>query len=400
MTSHHLGYDWPVHPWYQRLFMGKARPDGNNLSFIVGSCLYPGTTFDKERSDSIFEAIGKHIPDRTSEHLPGVDHIMVLGDVIYADATANIFDPKVAYEKYKARYRQALTGESTHYAKTVFRKVPAYFAVDDHEFKDNWEGKSDELDIKDFDSAKKEAWRYLGLPVNGWLKEVLWYHFSSAKFPFFVFDTRFEREVIDRRRFDALITKDQLDAFGQWVENMRGSENKVIFLASGSHLGPIEKDMVANPWLFLNHDGLLGYPGFIKEIVELLQKQGGEKQIVWLTGDPHFSSVNEIDLLCNGSKETERIKIWNICASGLYSPAPFANSKKNKFEFDALQTFNLDNIKIEITQHLLTDNQQHFVRVDLSKNVLYIQAYDRDDESLGETIYIDLTIGKLGKQPK
>ena len=73
-------------PWFCREFSAKNNAlatdrRSTKLSLALGSCLHPGTTFERYNSDSVFQGIQQHV-DGTIES--GVDLLMLLGDQIYA----------------------------------------------------------------------------------------------------------------------------------------------------------------------------------------------------------------------------------------------------------------------------------------------------------------------------
>src|SRR5262249_30073758 len=83
-------------------------------------CRYPGTPFESEASDAIFQGMVPHIDGAVSD-LPGVQMLFLIGDQIYADATANIVDSRAPRERYGQRYRGAFTSKN---ARRVLAHVP------------------------------------------------------------------------------------------------------------------------------------------------------------------------------------------------------------------------------------------------------------------------------------
>jgi cholesterol oxidase len=170
--------------------------------------------------------VGLDEPSQTQ--IQGVDHILFLGDQIYADATADLFDPKAEYEKYRSSYRKAWSSRG---ARRLLRNVPSYFVVDDHEYDNDYAGYlalseeeieglplseslQYEINLQQIDYARRMAWVFLKHD-QAWDHDEVHLHqeFVSAGYPFFVFDTRFERKQLPRNDVEALVSAKQLAAF-------------------------------------------------------------------------------------------------------------------------------------------------------------------------------------------
>ncbi|NKB62166.1 MAG: hypothetical protein GKR95_08530 [Gammaproteobacteria bacterium] len=445
-------YKWMTFPWFQRIFRNEPQSYKNRLSFIVGSCLYPGTQFDRSRSDSVFNAIFQHIesdqqlegkrlktledqgPGNQGSNInryPGIDHLLIVGDIIYADATADFCDPNSKYEQFKGSYRNALNGEE-RFAKRVFSNVPTYFANDDHEIENNWDGETEDLDdLKKLESAKQEAYRYLTLAATGWKDfKHIWHEFSSLDCPFFVFDTRLERDPKGRHGAQTMVSEEQFAGFKAWLHSARTKAAKTIFIVSGTPLAPVKRDFARFPKCLVNQDNLLAFPIFLGDILDALNKlkntiekelkeeleerkksgieENGikkqliaEKEIIWLTGDPHFSSANRIILKRHNSSESEQVAILNVCASGLYCPIPFVNDNMRSYDFvdphdnrepvfnrkrKGVMSIDLDHgLSVHLEQHFITDDPQHFVRFDMDEDRIRISAFNAENESVGKS---------------
>ncbi len=165
-------------------------------------------------------------------------------------------------------------------------------------------------------------------------KPKLWYSFVSAGFPFFVFDTRTGRQPDDpykanRQERNTIISDPrQWDDFETWLRKNSESDGP-LFIASGSPIGPVRSAFSTFPSLTPHSDGLLGYPGFLSEVAKLLAQHELSNRIIWLSGNPHLSSVNELEFSYKNEKPIA--KILNITASGLFAPLPFINNHKGDY---------------------------------------------------------------------
>ena len=93
------------------------------------------------------ESAYRLLPGESKDRLPpacaaGIDHVLLVGDQIYADATADLFDTSELRERWARYYREAF---GARYLRRVLARVPIYMALDDHEFEDNWPGNAEHL---------------------------------------------------------------------------------------------------------------------------------------------------------------------------------------------------------------------------------------------------------------
>ena len=273
--------------------------------------------------------------------------------------------------------------------------VPSYFALDDHEIDNNWpqdenrprfgdprasNGASDPL--FSFPAAKKTAWNFLIHHSSD--VDQLWYDFESAGYPFFVFDTRTER--MDNCK---VIGEKQQAGFSTWLKRTRSKgSGKPVILVSGSPLGPISGAYCEYPELSAHSDTLIRFPGFWQCIVnELAENQ--VKEVLWISGDNHQSSICEYTLKAPGSNS---VKIHHLVASGLFAPLPFA--RRNWSNYPAVVNFIGGKIEITGNQLLLCDSSSHFVHVLLKtkgdRTHLSVHTVDADGT---QTAIVERTIG-------
>ncbi len=369
--------DWSQMAWFQRVCSNAQADKPMRLSLLAGSCLYPGLPFDRHGSFSAFSAMRTHLHDNTTTALRGVDGLVLLGDQIYADATADLFDPKSHYERYRNAYRSAFSDPDVAF---VMSHLPTWLVIDDHEFKDNWRGEYD----KALCYARSMAGLYQMHQHNHWDAERadLWYDFRCAGYPAFVFDTRSDSHAADRPAQDVLGPQ-QLAAFEQWLISQ--GQQPLILLCSGSAIGPIDRQRVTFPDLLRHDDGLLAYPGFLRKVAALILRYAPQSRVLWLTGDPHLSCVVE---LC-ATLAQGQVRMTQICCSGLNAPLPFANAQAAAFDWDSSFRLLLNDsegvIELSGRQHLLTDNPRHFVRLDVDDRYqLTVQAYAANGAAAGE----------------
>jgi|GEM_PF-324659 len=429
--------NWTQLGWYRRQLSTKSK-NGEKLSLLLGSCLHPGTTFERRKSDLVFRGIsiqagilegddGEIVED-------GADALIMLGDTIYADATASVFDPHSFYERFRVRYRSVFGGE---YARHLFANLPTHFVIDDHEIIDNWQGLPDpkESDSRgpdehqlryQFETAVNEAWYFQRRPASGWKMPAdrespeLWDEFSVAGFPFFSLDTRTERcGETSRSERRALIGDRQAKIFADWLADQATAGNEVIFIASGAPLAPVVRDVVEHPSLAAWSDDLNAYPGFLLELTKLLLRYqdtvfrnvGHLPTIFWLSGDLHFSFDADVRLKIKATNQNLSVDVRHICASGLHAPIPFTNEDPNNYDWgnaptsassvvadrtsqqsiadEDLHWVDLGLMKVGFRGRFLTAHPQHFVRLDCdatnrSRPSIMLQAYDENGRQLNK----------------
>lgn len=356
-------------PWFKRLYGADNSQSGGDISFIAGSCLHPGSAFSRDLSDSIFEQLWQQVVQAD-----GPDFLLLLGDQIYADATAGIFDPKASYERYRVRYREAYGARGM---RRVLSHLPTYFVVDDHAYKDNFSGLIDIKAARDFSIAKAEAYNFQTQLNN---TKQFWSNFELYGQPFFCFDTRFERKPgIDRNERNSIIGKDQAGAFEEWLINNK--DKRAIFLCSGSPLIPVKEAYVQHPSLSGGSDTLVAYPGFLEYLIEKLHAFSGK--IFLLSGDPHLSCRGAV-ALSSGNRE---VTIENIVSSPLNAPFPFANARASDYLWGQSAEVPIPDspVLMSFRQELLSTAAQQFCRMNYAADsgILRVTVYSPDGPESG-----------------
>jgi choline dehydrogenase-like flavoprotein len=208
--------------------------------FILGSCRQTPLLLDRDLADAAF---GKILRTElgTRSH---IDHVLLVGDQIYADAMASVESVRGTKARFVDAHREAWTAP---HQRDLMRRIPTYMAVDDHEFTDNYCDTTVADFPMEFSEARDAWWRYqlaagpAGLRVsNEQYAGAAWYPFTSAGFEYFVCDTRSERT--DGGRIDrggAKIMKDaQKHALERWLRATRRKDSKPRFIVLPSHCFP------------------------------------------------------------------------------------------------------------------------------------------------------------------
>jgi choline dehydrogenase-like flavoprotein/alpha-beta hydrolase superfamily lysophospholipase len=297
-----------------------------DVTFFVASCRYPGWIVDREMADAAFKRL-RDVLDARREPAAG---LFLIGDQIYADATAGVFDPKDCRERYYDGYREAW---SAPHARSVLSRVPTYMMMDDHEAGDNWHPK-DMLSENDVAMRKDglkayERYQWLHSPGNRAQRKrrldgspAYYYSFDLHGIPVFVCDTRTGREgrqfILDPGQFGDLLS---------WLRGCKPEELKLV--VSPSVVVPFLKT-TKRPAYAARSDGWDGFHGPLHELFSTLARE--TQNVVFLCGDAHLSLSSEIWF----EREGQRVggTCYCIVASPMYAPYPFANATLDEFLLD------------------------------------------------------------------
>ncbi|HRO57858.1 MAG TPA: GMC oxidoreductase, partial [Burkholderiaceae bacterium] len=111
----------------------RRRQPAPGTGFLLASCQYPAGMLDSHVAEASFRRM-LALLDAAGSAIPRA--LLLLGDTIYADATAGLFDPVHADERLAARYRALLAIPPL---RKILRRLRVLAMPDDHEIFDNWE---------------------------------------------------------------------------------------------------------------------------------------------------------------------------------------------------------------------------------------------------------------------
>jgi cholesterol oxidase len=321
-------------------YSGQRNQPKKSISFAVGSCQYPAGILDKEVAYRSYQQLNQHLeskPANTPEFLA------LLGDQIYADATAGFFDPSTKFDQFVAPYYRLY--ENQH-VRSVLRKLPLYAMLDDHELSDNWEPVSNNprlqkvldetIDIGVTAFLKFQRGQINRLKKNQTRdsRRPLWYSFERSGYPFFMCDTRTERSARTANNIlkssTTIMQQTQQSAIENWLQNTE--ENQPKFILSSSILLPRHRLNHASENSSANcirSDGWDGYPVSLYKMLALVVDLN-IKQLVFLSGDEHIGCYADIHI-CNLSSGKTAVAT-SIHGPGLYTPFPFANARVDDFD--------------------------------------------------------------------
>jgi alkaline phosphatase D len=292
------------------------------LSFLMGSCRYPGLLWKIKDADRIFAPMTEHL--RARRNTPAIRFTLMMGDQIYADTLNRLIPIMLAdtYEEFQERYIQAFGSPNL---RQLLRTCPTYMTLDDHEIEDNWT--QDRL-------TEAGKHRLFNLAIGAYMSyqwnhgprtwgRLLYYQFACAGYPFFVLDTRTQRfrdddegirdnHLLGRPTIDPAHPS-QLTRLLEWLSEQRQAGHDVPkFIVSASVFAPnpiderIDPDLLpedmqgagdpratllfeANRRRREKSDAWPAYPNTRHAILEHIVKHRIQN-VVFLTGDIHCTT--------------------------------------------------------------------------------------------------------------
>jgi len=320
------------------------------VRFAFGSCQYPPGIFDRPIAEASMRTLATSLK---FDNAP--DLVLLLGDQIYADATAGVADATRIDERFEQPSVDALRMAPL---REVMRRRSVRALIDDHELSNNWEPFSADVAAKRPEDAKRnqqtlmaglEAFlRYQRMrPVRGSFAErkailsrPVDQAFNFGGHPFYLLDTRtgrsprgssiapYQRQIIDERQWFALC---------RWL---RQHPHSLKFVATSSVLLARSRHTADHTMAFERSDAWDGFPQSVQQLIEFLYFNR-ITNTVFLSGDEHQSFHSEATVTSTGDDHT--LKIVSVHSSALYAPFPFANGRPSDFlEVDAYRVGSCD----------------------------------------------------------
>ena len=323
------GYDGQINSvMVRKAVLDALDSKRTSLSFAVGSCRYAASVVDREAADFMFGKLRRLIEEAAADS-PAL--LLLVGDQIYADATAGMFDPKTSRERFYESYHEAWSAPN---ARAVLRQIPTYMMMDDHEVEDNWSRAQTDNATRQAGLEAFEGYQWLHSPRNA--AQLLgapradgkyFYGFEAAGVQFFVCDTR-----SGRNSASGITDHEQLEALKTWLSANRGDRHK--FIVSPSLIVPFRKDTQrgagADRDAYLRRsDGWDGFPGSLRTLMSHIQREQ-IGNVVFLCGDAHRSMASRIWFVDRAGGVVD-LGTRCIVSSPLYAPFPFANSQAEEF---------------------------------------------------------------------
>jgi len=394
-------------------------PDGpgQTLSFLVGSCRYPGLLWKIKDADRVFGPMEAHFAPDGRFGAPAKFTIMC-GDQIYADMLNRNVPLMRAdtYAEFQQRYSKAFGAPNL---RRLLRTSSTYMILDDHEIEDNW------TQDRIRDPGKHQVFNFaIGAYMSyQWSHgprtwgRLLYYTFDCAGYPFFVLDTRTQRfknnandETDKRLRDNHLLGLPNIDPAhpGQlkclldWLSRLQKTQgDRPKFIVSSNVFVPNGMDKricetkgkkLDEQWFSVNErgrDASDSWPAFPLTRRAVLERIVAEKiqNVVFLSGDIHCSNAAEMvfEQDGNGGPNNLPLKAFSVTSSAFYWPFPFADGDPNSFVHDSKDPSQWDPFPLDANTRMHYRSfgytqEDNFVRLDIDKATtsLTIRVFDRD----------------------
>lgn len=382
-----------------------------DLSFLLGSCRYPGILWKIKESDRIFGPMGeeaiKGFPreDGPKERRP-VDFALMVGDQIYADLLSRKVKVGLAdsFEEFQERYLSAFGSRKM---RRLLRNVPTYMILDDHEIEDNWHQdrmrRAESRAVFNLAIGAYRSYQWVHGPRN--YDPRLYYDFDCGGYPFFVLDTRTQRYMEDvKNSLDdnhllgrpALGDEEpsQLQRLLKWLEdcqNSRGNTPKFIVTSSVFAPNPMnartgraaETGEQKIKWAE-DSDSWPAFPETRRQILDLITGKSIQN-VVFLSGDIHCANVARLTFA--GTEKAKKVKAFCITSSAFYWPFWFADGEPSNFVHDSTAKDQKDTFKIDTKRSMdytatNFSQEDNFCRVDIDKDshTITVRPFDTEGD--------------------
>ena len=326
-------YDPPTAP--------PATPDPAGTRFALVCCQYPGGLLDGPVAYASYRRALERFQDPPAQR---PRFAVFTGDQVYVDPTAGLYDPNAYDGRYDRPYELWLR---QHAVRSVLRRVPSFMLLDDHEITDNWEP----LPAATPEFTMNQNERTDGLAAydkfqRGMPPTSTSFEFRFDGFPFFMLDTRSERDLrtvgsLAGVKLFKAATLTRLTTF------LKSDAAKPRFVVTPSMFLPRHRRAVQhalgasldapNPGAIWS-DGWDGYPESLRAVLGILA-ENSLQHVVFLSGDEHRGCVARIVLTKAGVTVATA---HSIHAAAANAPFTFANGLAEDFvDVDVFQfTYN------------------------------------------------------------
>ncbi|MEO8677043.1 MAG: alkaline phosphatase D family protein [Casimicrobiaceae bacterium] len=317
---------------------GADRDANAELVFAVASCQYPSAMLEDAVAGASYGRLADWVSGKKYRR---PQFLLLVGDQIYVDGTAGLFDPTSQFDRFVRPYEILYRMNPV---RDVLRRLPAYMMMDDHEIRDNWESRVDDTrpdrEMMEGRRSYLKFQRRAGPPQVdpvGDSNHPIWFDIKRNRFGVFMADTRTEREMRTARHVaPAHIMSDaQMEKLLAWLGDEKYADMpKVVATPSilmPRHSRALQGDKVVSA---LRSDGWDGYPHSLYQILTHIAREK-IRNVVFVSGDEHLACVARVEV---ATADGEPVVFHSVHSSPLFAPFPFANSVREDLvareEFD------------------------------------------------------------------
>lgn len=391
-----------------------------SLSFLLGSCRYPGIFAKAKKADQIFMPVLEEALGRDGR--PPARFALMVGDQIYADKFNRNVPVGLAdtFVEFQSRYLNAFGSPNM---RELLRRIPTYMILDDHEIEDNWSqdriNKAQSRKVFNLAMGAYRSYQWNQAPHTYGGR--LYYTMQCGGYPFFALDMRTQRfmdDAADNLSDNRLLGRpsrgegepSQLERLVRWLaEGQQQFGNAPKFIVSPSVFAPNpmdartgrlgtpslnEKQPQLVKWMEAS-DSWPAFPETRRAVLRAIIDQRIQN-VVFLSGDIHCSNVAQITLEDNGNAITdadgEPLAMASITSSAFYWPFPFADGEPSDYVYDSTDPDQLDTFPISGAETLdykawNFTQEDNFCRIDVEKETarIVVRPYDRKGRHVCKT---------------
>lgn len=382
------------------------------LSFLLGSCRYPGLLWKKKLSDQIFSAMYAQ---------KDAAFTMMVGDQIYADLLNQIeVGLADSYDEFQERYRTAF---STPNMSRLLASKPTYMILDDHEIEDNWAQdrvkKSDKRALFNLAMGFYMSYQWSHGPrfFDSYLNTIpslsgdeaflqrdpgqrLYYDFGHAGYPFFVIDTRTQRyrddapglpdnHMLGRPTLNPS-SPNQIDRLCAWLKHQQqffGNVPKFIVTSSvflPNDVRSVNKNAEAAEKYKNESDGWEAFPTTRRQLLQTIVEHKVQN-VIFLSGDVHCSNIAQVSF-----SAAPELACYSVISSAFYWPFPFADGDESDFVHNSKDPRTPDTFPISETAGSMDyvawgfTQEDNFARLDIdpASQTLSVQFYSKEGKEI------------------
>lgn len=386
---------------------------GAAVSFIFGSCRYPGLLWPAKKSDRIFAAI---LGQFNSADAPRF--LIMNGDQIYADKLRRwlpFFRADTPAE-YRERYVSAFTSPNM---RALLRAVPTYMILDDHEIEDDWNVGRMGAKAALFDTAISAYRRYQWLhsprnygpagAVEAGKGSELFYSFECGGYAFFALDSRTQRiqqdgacELADNHMLGApelssgSAHRGQINLLCEWlVALQKQAGNRPKFIVSPSTFVPNGIKTAGRDERALRNkcrdDAWAAFPETRRQLLQTIVGHNIQN-VVFLCGDTHSSCIAEISFT-HKAQGLLPLRALAVTSSAFYWPWPFADGHRDSFVHDSANANDEFAVNAEVVMNYSArafEQADNFTRIEVTESHIAVQNFDREGSELGSRSVLNL----------
>jgi len=308
------------------------------LVFAVASCQYPSAMLEDAVAGASYGRLADWVSGKKYRR---PQFLLLVGDQIYVDGTAGLFDPTSQFDRFVRPYEILYRMNPV---RDVLRRLPAYMMMDDHEIRDNWEPRVDDTrpdrEMLEGRRSYMKFQRRAGPPKVdpvGDSNDPIWFDIRRGSFGVFMADTRTERTVRTARRVAParIMTETQMTTLLAWLSAQPADAPKVVATPSillPRHARALQR---AKGVSVLRSDGWDGYPHSLRQVLTHIAREK-IRNVVFVSGDEHLACTARVVL---DAGDGDPVVFHSVHSSPLFAPFPFANSVREdlvaheEFEF-------------------------------------------------------------------